>query len=175
MFTWSGPRENPMHKETAAALLEHGGSLRLPVVSCSCAGAHHLQVAASRGALDDVRLGPHIVDDRPLEPRHHEVRALRIHLPAGVSVAAPAEAAVPRGGTTASKAHRVLDAHQPVEDDGSVAALHVEDAVGHAVHAYSADDCQACKRLQLSSSPPRSLHSGSAWRLLAKVKGGPSG
>ena len=42
--------------------------------------AHHLEVLAAGDALHEVGPRAHIVDDGPLEPGDHQVRALRVHL-----------------------------------------------------------------------------------------------
>ena len=41
--------------------------------------ANHLQILAPRGCGDIPRLRPHIVDNRPLQPRNQEMRSLVDH------------------------------------------------------------------------------------------------
>lgn len=41
---------------------------------------YHLEVAASGGALDEVGSGADVVDDRPLDPRDHQVSSFGVHL-----------------------------------------------------------------------------------------------
>lgn len=87
------------------------------------ADVHGLQVLAAGHALDRDRLGAHVVHDGPLKPGHHEVHALLVNV--------------------------LLDAQQPVEHHGAVAALHGEERVGGAVHHGTAHQRHARQARQV--------------------------
>lgn len=71
--------------------------------------ADHLQILAPRRGGDVPRLRPHVEENVALQPGHEEVRAL--------------------------VDDRVLDTRHAVEDDGAVAAAHVEHGLLEERHA----------------------------------------
>jgi hypothetical protein len=110
---------------------------------------YHLEIPASGGALDEVGSGADVVDDRPLDPRDHQVSSFRVHLRRKqkanrnliknhIHTSHHHCAAVIEGMGGIEPAHLVLDSLDAVEDDGAVAALHVVEAVEDGVEPRAA-------------------------------------
>ena len=92
-----------------AYLVDLGQRLHVGPVQDPKRKADHLQILAPRGGGNVPRLRPHVEEDVSLQPGHEEVRAL-----------------VDDG---------LLDTRHAVEDDGAVAAAHVEHGLLEERHA----------------------------------------
>ena len=100
-----------------------------------------LRTVATRHRLDDARPGAHVVDNRSLEPRDHDVRSLT--------------------------AHALLHAAKSVVHDGTVAALYVEEHVASTVGETGSAETGDTKQLgQRSAATLRELRGQAAQNLL---------
>ena len=100
-----------------------------------------LRTVATRHRLDDARPGAHVVDNRSLEPREHDVRSLT--------------------------AHALLHAAKSVVHDGTVAALYVEEHVASTVGETGSAETGDTKQLgQRSAATLRELRGQAAQDLL---------
>ena len=100
-----------------------------------------LRTVATRHRLDDARPGAHVVDNRSLEPRDHDVRSLT--------------------------AHALLHAAKSVVHDGTVAALYVEEHVASTVGETGSAETGDTKQLgQRSAATLRELRGQAAQDLL---------
>ena len=100
-----------------------------------------LRTVATRHRLDDARPGAHVVDNRSLEPREHDVRSLT--------------------------AHALLHAAKSVVHDGTVAALYVEEHVASTVGETGSAETGDTKQLgQRSAATLRELRGQAAQDLV---------
>jgi hypothetical protein len=100
-----------------------------------------LRTVATRHRLDDARPGAHVVDNRSLEPRDHDVRSLT--------------------------AHALLHAAKSVVHDSTVAALYVEEHVASTVGETGSADTGETKQFgQRSAATLRDLRGQAAQDLL---------
>ena len=106
-----------------------------------------LRTVATRHRLDDARPGAHVVDNRSLEPREHDVRSLT--------------------------AHALLHAAKSVVHDGTVAALYVEEHVASTVGETGSAETGDTKQLgQRSAATLRELRGQAAQDLLEAPRHG---
>ena len=100
-----------------------------------------LRTVATRHRLDDARPGAHVVDNRSLEPRDHDVRSLT--------------------------AHALLHAAKSVVHDSTVAALYVEEHVASTVGETGSAETGETKQFgQRSAATLRDLRGQAAQDLL---------
>lgn len=101
--------------------------------------AYHLEVPGPGVALDDVRLGADVVNDRPFDHRDEEVRAFGVHLRRQWSAAV--RPTLPNASQMhqmhCSHTHRVLNAREAIENDRSVATLHVVNGLRGSVQTHT--------------------------------------